>query len=360
MNDGLAFAVLLLAFLANFSFALSGFGSSIIFQIGWQLYDLLGILELGADFADGIMNLTLIGIFISSVQAWHLRRHINFKLACLFAITRAIGHIAGAWILVSLSVSGLQWIKRILGVFFLLIAAHKCYKAGHCKCRKSYVQVAHPEQPVGPLSLQSWNVRTAATATGLASGFMAGLLGAGGPPIMIFLSYHVVQKEEYRATAAVMIVFANFVGACFMGSVSDKYFKPSLVPQYTVMITGALAGLIAGNSVSRYVTQELFGDIVLGLLIFGSMLMIIGAEGREQLPLVVPVIAACLLVVLFLGLFVKISQQHSSGSGSGGGDRIDGSKGPVVLRQAGSSSSSSSSDLDLAEVSHMLGKQAAL
>jgi uncharacterized membrane protein YfcA len=325
MNVGFALAVLFLTFFANFSYAISGFGSSIIFQIGWQLYDLLGVLDAGADFTDGIMNLTLIGVFISAVQSWHLRGRVNVALGVVLATTRAAGQIVGAWILVSLSASGLQLIKQLLGVMFLLIAAHKCFTLGHCNVfpavhglwKDQPAQSGAHVQTRSVLSLESTNVRVAVIAAGLASGFLAGLMGTGGPPIMVLLSYYPLPKEEYRATAAAMIVVASSVGAVFMGSVSDRYFSLALVPQYTIMIAGALAGLVAGNMSSRYVSQALFGDIILGLLVAGAALMTLsaGAGPGERLPLFVPLAALCAILIMFVGLCVKIAksarQQHS-------------------------------------------------
>jgi uncharacterized membrane protein YfcA len=282
-------------------FAVTGFGSAIVFQIGWNLFDLLGILDPGSGFADGIMNLTLIGIIISGLQLFNLRHSMNWSLGCSLAVNRAIGHAIGAWLLMSLD--DLNWLKRVLGVVFLLIAVQKCNKLRLSRRAKGYQ--APGNEIHGTFRIDTWKTRLAITAAGLSAGFLAGLMGTGGPPIMVLLSFYPVPKDEYRPTAALMIVVGNAVGAVFMGHAATKpYFDVSLAPQYAVMVSGALVGLGVGNRAAEYVSQDQFGLIVLALLVFGSGLMLLaGTEDRAKIPPSIPIAAAVLLCVLFAGIF---------------------------------------------------------
>jgi uncharacterized membrane protein YfcA len=48
-------------------------------------------------------------------------------------------------------------------------------------------------------------------ATGLASGFLAGSVGLGGPPLTVYLAGLDLSKERYRATMSVYFTILNIV-----------------------------------------------------------------------------------------------------------------------------------------------------
>jgi uncharacterized membrane protein YfcA len=53
--------------------------------------------------------------------------------------------------------------------------------------------------------------RTSSVATGVASGFLAGSVGLGGPPLTVYLAGLDLSKERYRATMSVYFTILNII-----------------------------------------------------------------------------------------------------------------------------------------------------
>ena len=111
------------------------------------------------------------------------------------------------------------------------------------------------------------------TIAGSLSGFMAGSVAAGGPPVILFFSNQGMSKNAFRANISfyffaigLVTIISHFVNGLFLTIVIEKilYFVPA-----------ALLGVISGIKISKRVNELFFKRVVLVVLIFLGMLIII-------------------------------------------------------------------------------------
>lgn len=112
------------------------------------------------------------------------------------------------------------WMKRILGLIFLSVGCYQIH--GEVLRAKGLARPARVGRLV--VSPDDKELRYWGTVLGTASGFLAGLFGTGGPPLMIFVALYEMEKDEWRASNAVIWfvdnVFRFFYLYCVQGRVS--------------------------------------------------------------------------------------------------------------------------------------------
>lgn len=193
------------------------------------------------DFASGVI---LVG------QTW---RSIKGRLVLMLLAGMVIGTSLGTWALLSVSP---EILKRVLGGLVTGWAVLTLLQGG----RESRAPRARLGSYLAP-----------------ASGFLGGALGAmfsvNGPPIIIYLSHVLEEKEAFRAT----LFGIFFADACFkMVLFTSNRLLNEAVLRFALMATPFLvAGVLAGSRLQRSLDEGLFRRIVTGiLLVTGVMLLI--------------------------------------------------------------------------------------
>jgi uncharacterized membrane protein YfcA len=113
--------------------------------------------------------------------------------------------------------------------------------------------------------------RGLAFGTGLASGFLNGLAGVGGPPAVLFYFSGPQAAHVGRASVIAYFLFTDLIGVGFAGV--GGLVDPRVAGLFTLAIPPLLVGIWAGNR--RFVETDpaAFRRVVLGLL------MVLGVVG---------------------------------------------------------------------------------
>jgi len=171
-------------------------------------------------------------------------RSIDRRLLLLLISGMLVGTGLGTWLLLSFSH---EILKRILGVLVT-----------------SWALATLLRKEPGSLPPGSpWS-----TALAPLSGFLGGTLGAmfsvNGPPIIIYLSQVLKEKEAFRAT----LYGVFFADACYRmvlftanGLLNREVFDFALL-----MVPFLVAGVAAGSWLQRFIDQELFRKVVAVIL----------------------------------------------------------------------------------------------
>ncbi len=114
--------------------------------------------------------------------------------------------------------------------------------------------------------------RWAAAPVGVLSGLLAGLFGAGSPPLVIYYQLSDVNKAAFRGTLMAIFLLMTVVRApvfTWMGLITIGHLWSSLL-----LLPAALVGAWIGNRLHIRVTEETFRHLValalvaLGLVLF--------------------------------------------------------------------------------------------
>ncbi len=222
----------------------SGFGSA-LFAVPLLLLildiKLVTPMFLLFDFTSGIL---LVG------SNW---RSIDRRLLLLLVSGMLVGTGLGTWVLLSFSH---EILKRILGVLVTGWALAMLLKRDRAKLspRRSL------SAPLAPLS-----------------GFLGGSLGAmfsvNGPPIIIYLSQVLKEKQAFRAT----LYGVFFADACYKMVLftANRLLDLEVFRFALLMAPFLVAGVAAGSKLQRSLDQRVFEKVVAGILtVTGVMLLI--------------------------------------------------------------------------------------
>lgn len=222
---------ILLALFAEVLGTVGGFGSSVFFVPAANFFlDFQSVLGLTALFHLS-SNLTKIGMF---------REGINWRLVLLIGIPAVIFVLGGAWLSQFFDSRPLQ---IAMAIFLILMALlFLIFKS---------------------LQLQS-NAATSITG-GAVSGFLAGLLGSGGPIRGLTLAAYNLPKNVFIATSAFIDLgidlsrSAVYISNGFVHK-NDLYLVP-------ILIVIGITGTWIGKKLLNQLSQERFRQIVLFLIL---------------------------------------------------------------------------------------------
>ena len=180
-------------------------------------------------------------------------RSIDRRLLLLLLSGMLVGTGLGTWVLFSFSH---EILKRVLGMLVSGWALTMLIR------RKSE-----------PVSLG----RSLGSYLAPASGFLGGTLGAmfsvNGPPIIIYLSHVLHEKQAFRATLYGLF----FADACYKivlftanGLLDGEVLRFALK-----MAPFVIAGVLVGSRLQRRVDEELFRRIVAGILVVTGVILLI-------------------------------------------------------------------------------------
>merc|ERR1711974_97060 len=104
---------------------------------------------------------------------------------------------------------------------------------------------------------------------------MGGFSGAGGPPLMVFVSAFNISKNECRATLAMNFLFFEPARAFVIFYLHDR-FDASRWPVYLSMGISAYIALAVGNIlVAPRVDKDPFHKLLVVILLLGSSMMML-------------------------------------------------------------------------------------
>lgn len=229
----------LLALLAEILGTISGFGSSILFvPIASLFFDFKIILGITAVF-HVFSNLSKIVLF---------RKGINKQIVVKLGIPAVVFVIIGA---VLSNYLPQQEMELVLSIFLLVVSV--------------YIMVYSQKQ------LQQNNRNL--IAGGVASGFVAGLIGTGGAIRGIVLAAFNLEKELFIATSALIDLGVDSSRAIVY--YFNGYMTSEMVITLPALILISIAGTWIGKRLLKYIPQKQFRYLVIALVIATSLIQVL-------------------------------------------------------------------------------------
>ena len=119
-----ALSLALTAFIGEFLYGMTSFGIAITFQFGNTISGMVGISDGSVEGA--VDNLTVAGVFMAFFQAVNLRQDIAWPFFAVMAFWMYPFIFLGTWLLLHIHS---PWLKRILGVFILVLTFQRAHDA---------------------------------------------------------------------------------------------------------------------------------------------------------------------------------------------------------------------------------------
>lgn len=195
-------------------------------------------------------------------------RHINWKEFGKMAVLMVIGMFAGMKIF---EVFPIQRLLTLYGVMILGIALWKLFGQRLIQGRKT-----EPEKTseAGLLPERNFSLRSLAMlCVILAAGVIHGMFVSGGALLVIYASSALKEKEEFRATMAMLWVT---IGCYITGNqIKSGFFNSRVILLCAVGLIPLFVGIWAGTRLVKKIHQETFLKLTYVLLIISGVLAII-------------------------------------------------------------------------------------
>jgi len=181
-------------------------------------------------------------------------RSIHRRLFLLLLCGLLVGTAIGTWVLLSF---GHDLLKRVLG---LLVTGW------------SLLVLLRKERPVNPTTHDRMMPYLAPL-----SGFLGGALGAmfsvNGPPIIIYLSHVLEEKQVFRAT----LYSIFFADACYKMVLftANGLLTGEVVRFALLMAPFLVAGIFAGSRLQARIDEALFRKIVAVILMVTGVMLVV-------------------------------------------------------------------------------------
>ena len=131
----------IIGYISYTAWALTGFGSAIIFQISWYF---ISLFYGNGDIVDGLLYLSIAGLAVNPYQAYLLHKYVYWKMVFIMIIGFVPFMLIGIQVLLYVKS---PWLKRSLGILFLL----QWFKM-------MYDQRQHEKQEVGKKNKRQKNI----------------------------------------------------------------------------------------------------------------------------------------------------------------------------------------------------------
>ena len=216
-----AAVVFIAPIIAGFIQAVTGFGSGIFMMVFFPaLFPILGASALSSS----------ISLPATCVQAWNYRKVSAWKLillpAAVYIFMSSVSILLAPYLPTAI-------LKKIFGVIMILLSIYFLTISGKLKIRATLFS---------------------ATICGMLSGFMGGLFGIGGPPIVIYFLAALDDKEQYLGTLQSFFFITGaytFIFRCITG-----IYTVDLIP-YSIL---GVAGILLGTKLGRKVVDKINAD----------------------------------------------------------------------------------------------------
>lgn len=230
---------LFLAFLSEIIGTVSGFGSSILFvPIASLFFDFKSVLGITAVFH----------VFSNLSKIFFFKDGVDKRIALKLGIPAVVFVIIGAWLTAFLPTAQLE---LMMSVILIALAIYLMYNFN-----KTVKQTD-----------------TNLYAGGVASGFLAGLVGTGGAIRGITLAAFHLPKNIFVATSAIIDLGVD--GSRAFIYVGNGYFKKEFLILIPFLIVISISGAYIGKQILRRTSENAFRYLVLSLIIVVSVGQII-------------------------------------------------------------------------------------
>ncbi len=190
-----------------------------------------------------VINLTL-AIYLS----WVLRRYISIKKWQPLLIAGVVGTLLGNY---ALAYYDLELLQKAMAIAVILVAA--IFWSG-----LQFHTRATPFQQ---------------RFTGWLAGFGNGALTLGGPPVVLFLTSHRLDRLAFRATLALfflVLALTNVTSFAVRG-----IYQFELLPLLLTLLSGALSGAWLGHYLSPKLSERFFRRLTLGLVMVAGIVALL-------------------------------------------------------------------------------------
>jgi len=230
---------LFLAFLSEIIGTVSGFGSSILFvPIASLFFDFKSVLGITAVFH----------VFSNLSKIFFFKDGVDKRIALKLGIPAVVFVIIGAWLTAFLPTAQLE---LMMSIILIALAIYLMYNFN-----KTVKQTD-----------------TNLYAGGVASGFLAGLVGTGGAIRGITLAAFHLPKNIFVATSAIIDLGVD--GSRAFIYVGNGYFKKEFLILIPFLIVISISGAYIGKQILRRTSENAFRYLVLSLIIAVSVGQII-------------------------------------------------------------------------------------
>ncbi len=233
------FFVAAIAIAGSFTQSISGFGFAIIVMALWPL-----VIPLHSAVIVEVITAFVMVSYIS----FKLFKHINFKLLIYPLITSFITSTLGVATLMS---SAENLLRRILGGVLIILAAYFLFYSDKIKIKPSIIN---------------------GLIAGGISGFFAGLMSIGGPPIAAYFLSVTDDKMEYNATLQFYFFLSSvylFFIHLLLGNITGEVVKYSFVG-----IIGVAVGTIVGLKLFKKLSLNIIKKIVYIFMMIVGLFML--------------------------------------------------------------------------------------
>ncbi len=222
-------------FLAEIVGTLAGFGSSTI---------LLPVALLFFDFKTALVLVAFVHLFGNLGRASFFRQSIAWRVLGYFGLIGLAGTLAGAMLVTHIDQ---ELLKLSLGIF---LAAYGIF---------AWLTPNFKMQQTKPSMLLG----------GIASGFLAGLIGTGGALRSAFLTAYNLPKAQYIGTAAAIAIAVD--GTRIPLYLKDGLLRSNYFWMLPILFVLAIAGSLIGKRLVGKIPQAVFSKIVLLCLVLAGI-----------------------------------------------------------------------------------------
>ena len=294
--DSLIYRAILVLF-CNIPMGATGFGDAIF------LYVLLSLFGSSAtagssELMEALLLITFGGLGSMAIQTLLLWKRINWKLTIWLTVPISIFTIVGMWSLQHLSEYTMT-LKRLLGMLFLFVSFFKLRQEimlkVNCTANGSSTSKNSNNIFIDPFKEDSDKIVT--IGAGICSGFLAGLYGTGGPPLMVWVSTYNVAKDEWRASNAMIWLVTNIFRVLYIIVFQERIESGDAVGLLSVLFIVGAIGAALGSKASEFLGEYSFRIVIIVLLILGANTMLFA--GRPVIESLAGILVTFLLSAIY-------------------------------------------------------------
>ncbi len=198
-------------------------------------------------------------------------RHINWKEFGKMAVLMVVGMFVGMRIFEAFPI---QQLLTLYGAMILCIALWKLFGQNLVNKTGLFREKKAPQTERIPQTGKKCSLRQAGMlCVILAAGVIHGMFVSGGALLVIYASSALKEKEEFRATMAMLWVT---IGCYITGNqIQSGYFNSRVLLLCLVGAVPLFAGIWAGTRLVKRIKQETFLKLTYVLLIVSGVLAIV-------------------------------------------------------------------------------------
>lgn len=225
-------------FLAYTVKGLSGFGSGLI---------AIPLLAFMFPLTFVVPVLGLLSYSGTLMQSFHLRKQVVWRDMLPLIPFSLLGIVIAIRLLMSVDANILV---MALGVFVLLYSIYSSL----------------------PLSIHAGSRRWAILA-GSCGGMVGALFGTGGPFYVLYLKMRQLDKNQFRATIAMIFLFDG--GARMTGYALNGLFTPQVLWMIAILLPVLFLGMYVGHHLHIKIDQQRFNQVISVLLMVSGIMLIV-------------------------------------------------------------------------------------